>query len=152
MAVRSSEPPAYWSTIELNLRPSPVSVTTPTMIPAPAQVAATFSTPSEPPESALIRPEFHSPRTIGALPVSTSYGMRALSRRRKLVSAETTVAQNTDSTGEKPHNMKITIEMSERKWNQYFLVRLQALSTRSKVTSFMPNLRTSISTIAKSAR
>src|SRR5213075_424492 len=136
MAVRSSEPPAYCSTIELNFSPRPVSVTTPTMIPAPAHVAATFSTPSEPPESALIRPEFQKPLMIGARPVNTSYGIRAVSRRRKLVMAETTVAQNTDSTGEKPHSMKTTIEISDRKWNQYFFVRLQAPSTRSKVTSF----------------
>src|SRR5260221_143589 len=78
--------------------------------------------------------------------------MSAVSRRRKLVTAETIVAQNTDSTGEKPQSMKNTIDTSERKWNQYFLVRLHALSTCSKVTSFMPNLRTSISTIANNAR
>ena len=41
-----------------------------------------------------------------------------MSRRRKLVKKDTTVAQNTDSTGEKPHIMKNTIEISERKWNQ----------------------------------
>ena len=35
-----------------------------------------------------------------------------------LVASATTVAQNTDSTGEKPHSMKTTIETSERKWNQ----------------------------------
>src|SRR5215212_1230030 len=119
-AVSSSEPPAYSSTIELNLRPSPVSVTTPTMIPAPAQVAATFSTPSEPPASAFTRPEFHNPLMIGARPMSTSYGMSEVSRRRKLVRAETTVAQNTERTGEKPHSMKTTMDMSDRKWNQYF--------------------------------
>src|SRR5438067_7276053 len=152
IAVRSSEPPAYCSTIELNLSPSPVSVTVPTMMPAPAQVAATFSTPSEPPDSAFTSPEFHRPRPIFSLPVKTSQGMSAVSRRRKLVTAETTVAQNTDSTGENPHRMKTTIETSERKWNQYFLVRFQAVSTCSKVTSFMPNLRTSISTIANSAK
>ena len=44
--------------------------------------------------------------------------MSAVSGRRKLVAAETTVAQNTDSTGEYPHSMKTTIEMRERKWNQ----------------------------------
>ena len=49
---------AYCSTIELNLRPSPVSVTTPTISPAAAQVAATVSTPTEPASSALTRPEF----------------------------------------------------------------------------------------------
>src|SRR5689334_1893817 len=121
-------------------------------MPAPAQVAATFSTPREPPSSAFTRPEFHRPRPTGALPVSTSYEISAESRRRKLVSADTTVAQNTDSTGEKPHSMKTTMEMSDRKWNQYFLLRLQADSTLSKVTSFIPNLRTSISTITNSAR
>src|SRR5256885_14420688 len=150
MAVRRSEPPAYCSTMELNLRPRPVSVTTPTMMPAPAQVDATFSTPSEPPASAFTNPEFHTPRPIGSLPLNTSQEMSAVSGRRKLVSADTTVAQNTDSTGEYPHSMNTTIEMRERKWNQYRLARFHAVSTRSKVTSFMPNLRTSISTIANS--
>src|SRR3954465_2189702 len=120
------------------------------MMPAPAQVAATFSTPSEPPESALIRPEFHNPDPIGSFPVKIPYGRSEVSRRKRLVRAETTVAQNTESTGEKPHSMKTTMETSDRKWNQYFLVRFQAVSTRSKVTSFMPNLRTSISTITNS--
>jgi len=32
-----------------------------------------------------------------------------------LVPSATTVAQNTESTGEKPQSMKITIENSERK-------------------------------------
>ena len=41
-----------------------------------------------------------------------------MSRRRKLVTNDTTVAQNTDSTGEKPNSMKTTIETSDRKWNQ----------------------------------
>ena len=48
--------------------------------------------------------------------------------------------------------MKNTIDTSDRKWNQYFRARLHADSTRSKVTSFMPNLRTSISTMTNSAR
>src|SRR6266850_5510567 len=112
--------------MELNFSPRPVSVTTPTMMPAPAQVAATFSTPSGPPESALMKPEFHRPRMTGALPLNTSQEMSAVSGRRKLVTADTTVAQNTAITGEKPHSMKATIETSERKWNQYFLVRLHA--------------------------
>src|SRR4051812_39643990 len=111
------------------------------MMPAPAQVAATFSTPSEPPDKALISPDSHMPFVIGTFLSNNSYGMSDVSRRRKLVAAETTVAQNTDSTGEKPHSMKTTIDTSDRKWNQYFFVRLQADSTRSKVTSFMPNLR-----------
>ena len=44
--------------------------------------------------------------------------MSAVSRRRKLVTNETTVAQNTESTGENPHIMNATIEISDRKWNQ----------------------------------
>jgi len=43
--------PAYSMMIELNLRPRPVSVTTPTMMPAPAQVVATLSTRSSPPRA-----------------------------------------------------------------------------------------------------
>jgi hypothetical protein len=37
-----------------------------------------------------------------------------------LVASDTTVAQNTDSSGEKPISMKAMIETSDRKWNQYF--------------------------------
>src|SRR5688572_6886880 len=114
IAVSKSEFPAYASTIELNLRPSPVSVTTPTMIPAPAQVAATFSTDIDPPFKALIKPELKKPRPVR----KNSYGMSAVSRRRKLVANATTVAQNTESSGEKPSSMKAMIETSERKWNQ----------------------------------
>src|SRR3989475_11429087 len=108
MAVSSSEPPAESRTIELNLRPRPVSVTVPTMMPAPAQVAATFSTPSEPPASAFTSPELHRPRATGTFLLKTSYGMSAVSGLRKLVSAETSVAQNTAITGEKPHSMNTT--------------------------------------------
>src|SRR5215212_70526 len=124
-AVRSSEPPAYWSTIELNLSPRPVRVTVPTMIPAPAQVAATLSTPSEPPSSDLTRPEPQRLRTIGIRPLRRSYGMSEVSRRKRLVKADTMVAQNTAMTGENPHSMNATMETSERKWNQYFRVRFQ---------------------------
>jgi hypothetical protein len=58
--------------MELNLRPSPVRVTTPTMRPAPAQVAATLSTASEPPFNACSKPEPSTPRTSGSLPVNSS--------------------------------------------------------------------------------
>ena len=46
--------------------------------------------------------------------------MSAVSRRRKLVANETTVAQNTESSGEKLNGgiMKTMIVTSERKWNQ----------------------------------
>ena len=55
-----------------------------------------------------------------SLPVSTSYEISAVSRRRKLVARETTVAQNTDSSGEKLNGgiMKTMIVTSDRKWNQ----------------------------------
>ena len=56
----------------------------------------------------------------------------AVSRRNMLVKAETTVAQNTDMMGENPIIIKTTIEMREKKWNQYFLLSDQALSTVSK--------------------
>jgi hypothetical protein len=42
----------------------------------------------------------------------------AVSERRALVTAASTVAQNTASTGEKPSSMKAMMEMSEPKWNQ----------------------------------
>jgi hypothetical protein len=122
------------------------------MMPAPAHVAATFSTERAPPSSAFTSPEFANPRRKGSRPRSKPYESSAESRCRKLVAKATTVAQNTESSGEKPNSMKITMEKSERKWNQYFFVRLQADSTRSKTTSFMPNLRTSISTMRKRAK
>ena len=67
------------------------------------------------------------------------------------MASATTVAQKTESSGEKPISMKATIETSDRKWKPYFFVRLQADSTRSYTMSAMPNLRTSISTMVKSA-
>ena len=60
-----------------------------------------------------------------------------------LLAADTTVAQNTDMMGENPYIMKTTIEISEKKWNQYFFVNPHALSTVSKWMSFMPYLRAS---------
>src|SRR5215510_4858714 len=106
--------------MELNFSPRPVSVTTPTMMPAPAQVEATLSTPSEPPASAVMKLDCSNPLRTGDLPRKTSKSTSAVSRRRKLVTIDTTVAQNTESTGENPHNMKTMIDTSDRKWNQYF--------------------------------
>src|SRR5438477_11638818 len=114
------------------------------MMPAPAQVAATFSTPSEPPASAFTSPESHRPRPTGIFLLKTWYGMSAVSGLRKLVTAETSVAKNTAITGEKPHSMNTTIDTSDRKWNQYFLHRIHDDSTRSTMTSCIPNLHTSI--------
>ena len=48
--------------------------------------------------------------------------------------------------------MKMTIEISDRKWNQYCLVSDHNDSTRSNLTLCIPNLRASISTIRNSAK
>ncbi len=89
-------------TIALNLRPSPVLATTPTMIPAAAQVAATFSIWPEPSRSAA---------TTLRHPI-------AVSRRRNDTANVTTVAQKTASIGEKPQTMNATIATSDTKWYQ----------------------------------
>ncbi len=123
-------------TIELNFRPRPVLPTTPTMIPAAAQVAATLSACFDPSASAA----------------TSFFGHIAVSRVKKLTANAVTVAQNTDISGEKPYTMKPMIATSDRKWNQYCLVRLHSDSTRSNFTLCMPNLRASISTIRNSDR
>src|SRR2546423_222256 len=87
---------------------------------------------SPPVMAAATNGDSNSLRAIDPLPLKRSYEINAVSRRRKLVTNDTTVAQNTDSTGEKPHIMKNTIETSDRKWNQYLRVRFQTESTRSK--------------------
>ena len=114
--------------------------TTPTMMPAAAQVAATFSICREPSFSASDAALRDAHRRVAAQEAT-----RAKRRR--------TVAQNTDSIGEKPSSMKTTIETSDRKWNQYRL-RERAKPTRRARTrrSRMPNLRASISTIRNSDR
>src|SRR5262249_47264478 len=120
------------------------------MRPAPAQVAATLSTATEPPSSALTSPDSLTLFQTGFCPKVSN----EVSRRSRLVQNATTVAQNTASLGEKLNggSMKTMIATSDRKWNQYFFDRLHADSTRSNSTSFMPNLRTSSSTITNSAR
>src|SRR3954462_7183504 len=117
-----------------NLRPSPVSVTTPTMTPAAAQVAATVSTPGVPASIAEIK----------------RFGPIAVSRRKKLTRNAVTVAQNTLTVGEKPMIMKTTIDTSDMKWNQYRFESVHALSTTTKAACVMPYLRASSSTIRKS--
>ena len=90
--------------IALNLSPSPVSVTTPTMIPAPAQVTATFSTPIDPASSAWKNFDLNIWSTIRFVelwrPRNRSYENSVASGCRKLVRTAATVAQNTDITGE----------------------------------------------------
>src|SRR6476661_6417897 len=115
-----------------NFRPRPVSVTTPTIRPAPAQVAPTLSTPTEPPSSAFTSLDWPRPRNTPFSLISESES-RAVSERRKLVKSDTTVAQKTDRTGEKPHIMNRTIEISDRKWYQYLAASTQTDSTFSKV-------------------
>src|SRR4051812_38749241 len=119
-----------------NLRPSPVSVTTPTMMPAAAQVAATVSTPVVPASIAETR----------------RFGPMAVSRRKKLTRNAVTVAQNTLTDGEKPMIMKTTIETSDRKWNQYRFDSVHALSTTWNAAAVMPYLRASSSTMRKSEK
>jgi hypothetical protein len=62
--------------IDENLSPSPVSVTTPTMIPAAAHVAATFRTPVVP----------------ASIACTKRRGYIAVSRRKKLTKNAVTVA------------------------------------------------------------
>src|SRR5262245_49051086 len=136
----------------------PVSVTTPTMMPAVAQVAATLSTPVVPSFMACTK-RWETGDTPGAARLSrataaigtnsrieeysvisglvgsptrpattlarqtssgntTHTGTIAVSERSVLTMIASMVAQNTDSTGEKPSSMKAMIEISEPKWYQ----------------------------------
>ena len=70
------------------------------MMPAEAQVIATFSMPTEPPSSAFTNPEFQNPRTRGNWPVNHSYATIAVSRCMNDSATVVTVAQNTDNPGE----------------------------------------------------
>ncbi len=79
-------------------------------------------------------------------------GPIAVSRRKKLTTNAVTVAQKTLTVGEKPSSMKITIDTSDRKWNQYFFASDQALSSVSKAAWLNPYLRASSSTIRKSEK
>ena len=83
--------------------------------PAAAQVAATFSTPTEPDSRDLRKPDVQRPRISGVLRVNTSYGISAHDGCKKLTARDTTVAQNTEASGEKPHSMKAMIAISDRK-------------------------------------
>ncbi|MNC94379.1 hypothetical protein D3C83_112180 [compost metagenome] len=74
-----------------------------------------MSTLTEPLSSAFTRPDPHSPRTQGKRPRNQSYGTIAVSRWKNESTAVTTVAQNTEYTGEKPISMKPTMETSETK-------------------------------------
>jgi hypothetical protein len=77
--------------------PSPVSVTTPTIIPAVAVVATTGSTARAPDASARARRD----------------GPNAVSRRRKLAATASTVAQNTARNAVTPLIIRTTIATSD---------------------------------------
>jgi hypothetical protein len=85
--------------IELNFNPRPVRVTTPTIIPAAAQVAATLKTPIEPPLNALIN----------------FLGVRAVSFLMKLTAKVITVDQKTAMIGVNPITMITTMATREVK-------------------------------------
>ena len=138
--------------IELNFRPNPVSVTVPTMSPALAQVTAMPNTLVEPLAIAWVKRDEYSFLRISLGDLNKSQGRIAVSERIILVTADKTVAQNTDRTGEKPSNIKTTIDMSEKKWYQYFFTNSQVFSIASMWVSFIEYLRTSISTITNNPR
>src|SRR5512135_811437 len=96
-------------TMELNLSPKPVKVTTPTMIPAEAQVAATERTPIEPARRAE----------------TSLLGKRAFSGWMKLTAKAITVDQKTAMMGVNPTTMIATMAMREVKWYPYRRVSSQ---------------------------
>ena len=80
--------------------PSPVRVTTPTMTPAVAVVAATASTARPPVSSAVTR----------------RAGRNAVSRRTKLRTMASIVARNTARNGVMPDTSSRTMARSGRNW------------------------------------
>ena len=101
------------------------------------QVAATFSACFEPSDSAAISLRGHI----------------AVSRSKKLTTNATTVAQNTDISGEKPQTMKPMIATSDRKWNQKRRASCQAVACSCNSADPLEwYLRESISTIRNSDR
>ena len=81
-------------------KPSPVSNTTPTMMPAVAVVTVTASTARPPVSSAATR----------------RFGLSAASRRTKLSAMASIVARNTARNGVIPDRSSTTIAMSGRNW------------------------------------
>ena len=97
--VSTSVPPASATISPAIFRPSPVSVTTPTMMPAVAVVAATPRMSRPPDRSAMTRRD----------------GVSAVSRRRKLSATARSVAQNTALNADIPTTMKTAIATSDVK-------------------------------------
>ena len=88
-------------TIAANFSPSPVSVTTPTMMPAQAQVAATLQ---------------HLHRAASSAATSRR-GAPARSRGEEATAATaTTVAQSTERIGEKPEQQEHDDRDQREKW------------------------------------
>jgi hypothetical protein len=99
-AVKRRLPPAKAMMRELILSPSPVSVTTATMIPAAAQVAATGRTPIAP----------------AAKAAQILRGPILCSRSKNESKNATPVAITTARKGVYPIAMRMTIRKSELKW------------------------------------
>src|SRR5258706_9098402 len=98
--VRGSELPASVTMTPAIFNPRPVNVTTPTIMPAVAVVAATDSTPLPPVSSAAMSFRGHS----------------AVSGRTKLNATASPVAQNTALNAVMPSTMKPAIPTSELQW------------------------------------
>ena len=98
--VRNTLPPASATRMPASFKPSPVSVTTPTMMPAVAVVAATDSTLLPPSSSAA----------------SSRRGMSADSERTKLRPMAHSVAKKTARNGVMPDTSSTTISTSGRNW------------------------------------
>jgi hypothetical protein len=135
-------------------RPSPVSVTTPTMIPAAAQVAATFNTPSDPASRAWAILEWRRTCQIhpGGRRANRDRSSSALSRLRKLTRNAATVAQNAAAIGVQPSRRKTTMASREKKWKPIVRVSCQAVAPRSITTFLVWCFRASISTISSNER
>ena len=132
--------------MELNLSPRPVSVTTPTMIPAAAQVAATARMPTDPARRAwTIRVWWSGLPGPGMKP-------SAVSLRRNESAAAAIVAQNTAVIALNPSSMKTITAIREVKWNPRCRIIRQMLSRARSSTVLVANRRASSSTIRNSPR
>src|SRR6188508_2846498 len=106
------------------------------MMPAVAQVVAAVSALVELSDSA--RTNF--------------FDVSAVSRVRKLRAKVSTVDQNTDSVGEKPHSMKKTIETSDAKWKPWRRIISHSVSSGLTDTIRAPKRLASSSTMNSSER
>src|SRR5580765_3168514 len=106
--VRASDPPAIPTMRPAALRPRPVSVTTPTMMPATAVVARTDNTSSPPATSdSTSRP-------------GVSHQSRDM---RKLTTTAARIDQNTARNGDMPIAMRAATRTRDTKWKEERRVR-----------------------------